>query len=84
MFCLLCHIFDTKEHNGFQTWNNTANIRCNLDIGEGHFKSELHKYAYEPSQKRENSYFDREEEKKVTILKKEVYFKVFKTLYWLA
>ena len=49
MFCLLCHIFDTKEHNGFQTWNNTANIRCNPDIGEGHFKSELHKYAYEPS-----------------------------------
>ena len=44
----------------------------------------MHKDAYEASQTRENSYFDREEEKKVTMLKNEVYFKVFKALYWLA
>ena len=35
------------------------------------------------SQRRENSYFDREEEKKATMLKNEFYFKVFKALYWL-
>ena len=84
MFCSLCRIFDTKQHNGFKTWNNTANIRCRPDTAEGHFKSEMHKDAYEASQRRENSYFDREEEKKVTMLKNEVYFKVFKALYWLA
>ena len=44
----------------------------------------MHKDAYEASQRRENSYFDREEEKKVTMLKNEVYFKVFKAIYWLA
>ena len=44
----------------------------------------MHKDAYEASQTRETSYFDREEEKKVTMLKNEVYFKVFKALYWLA
>ena len=51
---------------------------------ERHFKSEMHKYAYEASQRRENSYFDREEEKKAMMLKNEVYFKVFKDLCWLA
>ena len=35
------------------------------------------------SQRRENSHFDREEEKKATMLKNEFYFKVFKALYWL-
>ena len=84
MFCSLCRIFDTKQHNGFKTWNNTANIRCRPDTVEGHFKSEMHKDAYEVSQRRENSYFDREEEKKATMLKNEVHFKVFKALYWLA
>ena len=44
----------------------------------------MHKEAYEASQRRENSCFEREEEKKVTMLKNEVYFKVFKALYWLA
>ena len=44
----------------------------------------MHKDAYEASQRRENSYFDRGKEKKVTMLKNEVYFKVFKTLYWPA
>ena len=76
--------FDTKQHNLFKTWNNTANVRCYTDTVEGHFKSEMHKDAYEASQRRENSYFDREEEKKVTMLKNEVNFKVFKALYWLA
>ena len=84
MFCSLCRIFDTKQHNGFKTWNNTANIRCRPDTAEGHFKSEMHKDAYEASERGENSYFDREEEKKVKMFKNEVYFKVFKALYWLA
>ena len=44
----------------------------------------MHKDAYEVSQRRKNSQFDREEEKEVTMLKNEVYFKVFKALYWLA
>ena len=44
----------------------------------------MHKDAYETSQRRENFYFDREEEKKVTMLKNEVYFEVFKGLHWLA
>ena len=60
------------------------NIRCRPETAEGHFKSKMHKDAYEASQRRENSYFDREEEKKVTMLKNEVYFKVFKAIYWLA
>ena len=84
MFCSICRIFDTKQHNGFKTWNNTANVRCRPDTADEHFKSEMHKDAYEAIQRRENSYFDREEEKKVTMLKNEVYFKVFKDLYWLA
>ena len=61
-----------------------SKIRCRPDTFEGHFKSETHKDAYEASQRRENSYFDREEEKKGTMLKNEVYFKVLKALYWLA
>ena len=84
MFCSLSRIFDTKQHNGFKSWNNTANIRCRPDTVEGHFKSEIHKDAYEASQRRENSSFDREVEKKVMMLKNKVYFKVFKVLYWLV
>ena len=75
VFCSLCHVFDRKKHNGFKTWNNTASIRCCPDTG--HFKSEMHKDAYEASQRRQNSYLDREEEKKVTMLKNKVYFNVF-------
>ena len=67
--------------NGFKTWINTVSIRCRPDSVEGHFKSELHKDAHEASQRRENSYFYREEEKKVTMLKNEIYFKVLKALY---
>ena len=44
----------------------------------------MHKDAYEASKKRENFYFDREEEKKVTMMKNEVYFEVFKAFHWLA
>ena len=84
IFCSLSRIFDTKQHNGFKSWNNTANIRCCPDTVEGHFKSEIHKDAYEASQRRENSSFDREVEKKVMMLNNEVYFKVFKVLYWLV
>ena len=75
MFYSLSRIFDTKKHNGFKTWNNAANIRCPSDTVERHFESEMDKDAYEASQRRENSYFDREEEKKVTMLKNEIYFK---------
>ena len=82
MFCSLCCIFDTKQHNSFKTWNDTANIRCYFDAVEEHVKSEMDKDIYEASQRRENSYFDREEEKKVTMLKNEINFKVFKGLYW--
>ena len=49
MFCSLCHKFDTKQHNGFKTWNNTANIRCHSDTAERHFTSEMNKEAYEAS-----------------------------------
>ena len=84
MFCSLCCIFDTKQHNGFKTWNNTANIISCPDTVEGHFKSEMHKDAHEAIQRRENSYFAREEKKKVKMSKNEVYFKVFKALHWLA
>ena len=73
MFCSLCHIFVTKQHNGFKTWNNTANIKCFPDTVEGRFKSEMHKDAFEASQRRENSYFDREEKKKVAMLKNSLY-----------
>ena len=44
----------------------------------------MHEEAYKATQRRENSYFYRQEEKKATMLKNEVYFKVFKALYWLA
>ena len=84
MFCSLCCIFDTKQHNGFKTWNNTVKIRCRQYAVKGHFKSKMYKNAYEASQRRENYYFDREEEKEVTMLKNEVYFKVFKIIYWPA
>ena len=47
MLYSLCRILDTKQHNGFKTWNNTVNIRCRLDTVERHFKSEMHKDAYE-------------------------------------
>ena len=30
MFGLLCDIFDTKQHNGFKTWNSTVNSTCLL------------------------------------------------------
>ena len=55
-----------------------------LDVALTYFKIEMQKDAYEASQRRENSYSDREEEKKITMLKNEVYFKVFKAIYWLA
>ena len=84
IFCSLSRIFDTKQHNGFKSWNNTANIRCRPDTVEEHFKSEIHKDAYEASQRRENSSFDREVEKKAMMLNNEVYLKVFKVLYWLV
>ena len=44
----------------------------------------MHKDAYEASLRRENSCSEREEEKKVTMLKNEVYFKVFIALDRLA
>ena len=55
-----------------------------LDVALTYFKIEMQKDAYEARQRRENSYSDREEEKKITMLKNEVYFKVFKAIYWLA
>ena len=70
-------------HHGIKTWNNTANISRSETV-EGHFNSEIHKDANEASLSRENSCFEREEEKKVTMLKNEVYFKVFKALDRLA
>ena len=54
------------------------------DTVEGHFKSEVHENAYEANQWRKNSYSDSENEQKVTMLKNEVCFNVFKALYWLA
>ena len=59
-------------------------LRCRSETVEGHFNSEIHKDANEASLSRENSCFEREEEKKVTMLKNEVYFKVFKALDRLA
>ena len=44
----------------------------------------MYKDAYEGSQRTENSYFDREEEKKITMLKSEVFIKVFEALYCLT
>ena len=58
MLCSLCQIFDTKQHHSFKAWNNTVNIICRPDIVEGHFKN-----VYDATRRRENSYFDREEEK---------------------
>ena len=78
MFCSLCCIFDTKQHNGSKTWNNTVTIKCRPDTAEGHFKSETHKDAYGTSERIEDSYFDREKEKKVAMLRNEFYFNFFK------
>ena len=63
MLCSLYQIFDTKQHNSFKGWNNTVNIICRPDIVEGDFKNEIHKNVYDASRRKENSYFDREEEK---------------------
>ena len=63
MLCSLCQIFDTKQHHSFKAWNNTVNIIWRPDIVEGHFKNEIHKNVYDATRRRENSYFDREEEK---------------------
>ena len=81
MFCSLCRIFDTKKHNGFKTWNNTANKICRPDTVEGHSKNEVHEDTFEASQRRENSYCGREEEENITMLKNKDYFKVSKTLH---
>ena len=80
----VAYLIKSNIHHGIKTWNNTANIRCRSETVEGHFNSEIHKDANEASLRRENSCFEREEEKKVTMLKNEVYFKVFKALDRLA
>ena len=55
-------VADTKEQNQFEMYKDAY---------------EMYKDAYEGSQRRENSYFDREEEKKITTLKSEIFIKVF-------
>ena len=82
MFCSFSCIFDTKQHNGFKTWNNTDIIRCRQDAAEGHFKSKMHKVAYESSQRRDNYYFDREEENEVTMLKMKSILKFILKVYF--
>ena len=44
----------------------------------------MHKEAVNAHCRHRTSYFDNEEEKKITSLKNEVYFKIFQALYWLG
>ena len=60
------------------------NIRCCPDTVEGHFKCGLHKDAYEANQRRQNSHFDREKEKKSNNVEKQSLFWSVQALNWLV
>ena len=86
MFCSLYRYYDIKQSNGQETWNAIANVRCRTQTVIDHFKKEtsMHQEAACVSIQQKTSYFDLEEKKKVTVLKNDVYYKVFCSLYWLA
>ena len=86
MFCSLCRDYDIKQHNGTAVWNAAPNVRCRTQTVKDHFLKEtsMHTQGVESFERRQTSYFDREEVKKKTMLKNEVYYKVFQSLYWLA
>ena len=87
MFCSLCRTYDVKQYNGLKIWNDVPNVRCRTQTISTHFnetEKSMHQDAIRANNRHKNSYFDREEEKKVTTLKNEVYYKVFQALYWVA
>ena len=86
MFCSLCRNYDIKQNNGKKTWNAIAYIRCRTQTVTGHFRKEIfmHREIVRATIRQKMSYIDREEKKKVTALKSDVYYKMFYSLYWLA
>ena len=86
MFCSLCRKYDVKMNNALKTWNCIPNVRCRTDTISSHFtnKTSIHHEAVTANRRRSTSYFDKEEENKITSLKNDVYFKIFQALYWLA
>ena len=85
MFCALCREFDAKQkQNGNKEWNSIPNVRYRTETVRGHLKHDTHLTSLHSLNLRKTSFFDAEQEKKVTKLKNGVYFKVFQALYWLA
>ena len=86
MFCSLCRKYDITQNNKTKTWNSVPNIRCRTKTVVDHMKKDtsMHCEAVKSFKRQSTSYFDREKEKKINILKNEVYFKVFSSLYWIA
>ena len=86
MFCTLCREYDIKQNNNTKTWNAVANVRCRTQTVKDHLRkaTSMHQMAIESWKSRKTSYFDKERAKKTNILKNEVYYKIFHSLYWLA
>ena len=78
MFCALCREFDAKQsRNGWKLWNSTPNVRYRTETAKTHLTCDMHKESAQAYQRRKTSYFDTEEEKKISHLKNSVYFQVF-------
>ena len=85
MFCALCREFDAKQkQNGNKEWNCIPNVRYRTETVRDHLTHDIHETSLRALKLRNTSFFDAEEEKKITKLKNDVYFKVFQALYWLA
>ena len=86
MFCSMCRQHDVKMNNDLKKWNSIPIKRCRTATISSHLNSatSVHREAVNADERQSTSYFDREQEKKITSLKNEVYFKIFQSLYWLA
>ena len=69
MFCTLCRTYDTKQKNGLKQWNSVPNVRCRPQTITNHLESDMHKDALRAKKSHKSSYFDKEEEKKLSTLK---------------
>ena len=67
-------------------WNSVANIQCPTQTVNDHFRKEtsIQQEAVRANNRKESSYCDREEQRKINTLTNEVYYKVLTSLFWLA
>ena len=70
-----CCNYDVKQNNGQKVWNSVANIRCRTQTVNDHLRKEtcIHQEAVRANKRKKSSYFDREEQRKISTLKNEVY-----------